>query len=149
MAYDENKIASVKALKETALRVKMEYLAAISKAGHARFQKADAVPEVEAAEDNVLYLVLNEATSHYDVYALIDGKVELLDDTPPSIWMGMSPTKNWPKRSTAWAVVRFILALRPPSKQPIRRSSRHILLSTAMLPPSPAICLSLPLRWMM
>ena len=81
MAYDENKIASVKALKETALRVKMEYLAAISKAGHARFQKADAVPEVEAAEDNVLYLVLNEATSHYDVYALIDGKVELLDDT--------------------------------------------------------------------
>lgn len=81
MAYDENKLASVKALKDTALRVKTEYLAAISKAGHARFQKADAVPDDGSAQENILYLVLNESTGHYDVYALIDGKVELIDDT--------------------------------------------------------------------
>jgi hypothetical protein len=81
MAYDETKVVNVKALKDTANRIKAEYLAAISKAGHARFQKADAIPTAETAEDNVLYLVMNAETSHYDVYALIDGAVELLDDT--------------------------------------------------------------------
>ena len=36
-------------------------------------------------EDNVLYLVMNAETGHYDVYALIDGSVELLDDTTVSL----------------------------------------------------------------
>ena len=81
MAYDETKVVNVKALKDTATRIKAEYLAAISKAGHARFQKAEAVPDAGSAEENVLYLVKNEETGHYDVYALIDGAVELLDDT--------------------------------------------------------------------
>lgn len=44
MAYDETKVVNVKALKDTATRIKTEYLAAISKAGHARFQKSDTVP---------------------------------------------------------------------------------------------------------
>lgn len=39
----------------------------------------------ETAEDNVLYLVMNAETGHYDVYALIDGSVELLDDTTVSL----------------------------------------------------------------
>lgn len=85
MAYDETKVVNVKALKDTATRIKTEYLAAISKAGHARFQKADAVPDAGSAEENVLYLVKNEETGHYDVYALIDGAVELLDDTTVSL----------------------------------------------------------------
>ena len=85
MAYDETKVVNVKALKDTASRIKTEYLAAISKAGHARFQKAETVPTAETAEDNVLYLVMNDETGHYDVYALIDGVVELLDDTTVSL----------------------------------------------------------------
>lgn len=85
MAYDETKVVNVKALKDTASRIKTEYLAAISKAGHARFQKAETVPNAETAEDNVLYLVMNAETGHYDVYALIDGSVELLDDTTVSL----------------------------------------------------------------
>lgn len=85
MAYDETKVVNVKALKDTASRIKAEYLAAISKAGHARFQVAEAVPEAAVAEDNVLYLVKNDTTNHYDVYALIDGVVELLDDTTVSL----------------------------------------------------------------
>lgn len=85
MAYDETKVVNVKALKDTATRIKAEYLAAISKAGHARFQKAEAVPDAGSAEENVLYLVKNEETGHYDVYALIDGAVELLDDTTVSL----------------------------------------------------------------
>ena len=85
MAYDETKVVNVKALKDTASRIKTEYLAAISKAGHARFQKAETVPTAETAEDNVLYLVMNAETGHYDVYALIGGSVELLDDTTVSL----------------------------------------------------------------
>lgn len=85
MAYDETKVVNVKALKDTATRIKTEYLAAISKAGHARFQKSDTVPDAGTAEENVLYLVHNDETGHYDVYALIDGEVELLDDTTVSL----------------------------------------------------------------
>lgn len=81
MAYDETKVVNVKALKDTATRIKTEYLAAISKAGHARFQKSDTVPDAGTAEENVLYLVHNDETGHYDVYALIEGEVVLLDDT--------------------------------------------------------------------
>lgn len=81
MAYDETKVVNVKALKDTATRIKTEYLAAISKAGHARFQKSDTVPDAGTAEENVLYLVLNEETQHYDIYAKVEGEVVLLDDT--------------------------------------------------------------------
>ena len=38
MAYDPTKLVTLKNLKDTATRIKTEYLAAISKAGHARFQ---------------------------------------------------------------------------------------------------------------
>lgn len=81
MAYDETKVVNVKALKDTATRIKTEYLAAISKAGHARFQKSDTVPDAGTAEENVLYLVHNDETGHYDIYAKVEGEVVLLDDT--------------------------------------------------------------------
>lgn len=81
MAYDTSKLASLQALKDTATRIKKEYLAAISKAGHASFQKAEAIPTAEEAQENILYLVKNTETNHYDIYALVDGTVELLDDT--------------------------------------------------------------------
>lgn len=55
--------------------------AAIAESGHAIFQKVDAVPDPSAAQTNVLYLVLNEETQHYDIYAKIDNEMELLDDT--------------------------------------------------------------------
>lgn len=59
---------------------------AISKSGHASFEKAASVPAVDAAKENVLYLVLNTTTKHYDIYAKIKGDngsytMELLDDT--------------------------------------------------------------------
>lgn len=85
MAYDTSKLASLQALKDTATRIKKEYLAAISKAGHASFQKAAAVPTPEEAQENVLYLVKNTTTGYYDIYALVDGAVELLDDTTVSL----------------------------------------------------------------
>lgn len=54
---------------------------AISKTGHAVFKKVPSVPTAENAEDNVLYLVMNTSTSHYDIYAKVDNEVVLLDDT--------------------------------------------------------------------
>lgn len=54
---------------------------AISKTGHAVFKKVDVVPEAAAAEDNVLYLVMNSKTKHYDIYAKVENEVVLLDDT--------------------------------------------------------------------
>lgn len=59
---------------------------AIAKSGHASFEKAASVPAVDAAKENVLYLVMNAATKHYDIYAKIKGDngsytMELLDDT--------------------------------------------------------------------
>lgn len=54
---------------------------AIAATGHASFQKVDAVPTAEDAEENVLYLVQNSVTNHYDIYALVGETVELLDDT--------------------------------------------------------------------
>lgn len=54
---------------------------AIAATGHAIFEKADAVPEAAAAKENVLYLVMNSETRHYDIYAKVGESVELLDDT--------------------------------------------------------------------
>lgn len=61
--------------------VKAAIQTAISKSGHASFQKVDTIPTAEEAQDNILYLVMNEETSHYDIYAKIGETMELLDDT--------------------------------------------------------------------
>lgn len=66
---------------QNAEQVQTAIQAAIAASGHAHFEKVDAVPSVEDAEENVLYLVMNETTGHYDIYALVSGKVELIDDT--------------------------------------------------------------------
>lgn len=80
MAYDPTKLVSLKNLKDTATRIKTEFLAAIAASGHAIFQKANAVPDPGEAQENVLYLVKNTGTNHYDIYALVDGAMEWLDD---------------------------------------------------------------------
>ncbi len=60
---------------------------AIAASGHAHFEKAAAVPEVDAARENVLYLVPNAKTKHLDMYAKVAGEtegtftMEWLDDT--------------------------------------------------------------------
>ena len=59
---------------------------AIAKSGHASLQKVSAVPAVDSAQENMLYLVMNAATGHYDIYAKVKGDdgtftMELLDDT--------------------------------------------------------------------
>ena len=81
MAYDPSKLVNLQTLKESITRVKQEYLESIAQSGHAIFQKAEAAPDPEDAQENILYLVKNTETGFYDIYALVDGAVERLDDT--------------------------------------------------------------------
>ena len=69
---------------QTGAQVVAAVNAAIAKSGHASFEKAASVPAVDTAKENVLYLVLNATTKHYDIYAKIKGDngsytMELLD----------------------------------------------------------------------
>lgn len=66
---------------QTAEQVQATIQTAIAATGHAHFEKVDAVPTAETAEANILYLVMNADTNHYDIYALVGEAVELLDDT--------------------------------------------------------------------
>ena len=85
MAYNADHGVNLGVLKNSLTRAKTEWLAAISKSRHAQYKKVDAVPEPDAAQENVLYLVKNTGTNHYDIYAKIDGAMELLDDTTVSL----------------------------------------------------------------
>lgn len=71
---------------QTSAQVASAIQTAIAKTGHASFQKVDTVPGVDSATENVMYLVLNHKTKHYDIYAKIKGTngsytMEQLDDT--------------------------------------------------------------------
>lgn len=71
---------------QTSAQVASAISSAISKSGHASFQRVSAVPSVDSAAENILYLVMNAKTGHYDIYAKIKGDsgsytMELLDDT--------------------------------------------------------------------
>ena len=66
---------------QTSAQVQTAIQTAIAASGHAHFEKVDAVPAVETAKENVLYLVMNTTTNHYDIYALVGASVERLDDT--------------------------------------------------------------------
>ena len=66
---------------QTSTQVNTAITTAISKTGHASFKKVDAVPAASAAEENILYLVMNSTTNHYDIYAKVGTEVVLLDDT--------------------------------------------------------------------
>lgn len=64
---------------QTAAQVEAIVDGAIAEVNHAVFEKVDAVPAVEDAEANVLYLVPNG--DKLDIYALISGEMVLIDDT--------------------------------------------------------------------
>ncbi len=91
MAYDGNKLTKVEALKALAERVNNEFITKteaqkqikqeVAQAGHAKFEKVETLPEVADAQENIMYLLYNEKTKHYDIYAKIGENIEQLDDT--------------------------------------------------------------------
>lgn len=68
---------------QTAAQVEAIAQAAVAASGHARFEIAESDPTAEGfvAEDNVMYLYMNDETGHYDIYAKAGGAIVLLDDT--------------------------------------------------------------------
>ena len=75
------KLVTLAALKTAVQRAQTEWAKDIAKTGHAHFEKVEAVPDAGTAKENVLYLVMNQKTQHYDIYAKVEGAVVLLDDT--------------------------------------------------------------------
>lgn len=66
---------------QTSTEVASAIETAIAATGHASFEVATSVPTAAAATENVMYLVKNEDSGYYDIYALVAGEVVLLDDT--------------------------------------------------------------------
>lgn len=66
---------------QTSAQVDTKIAEAITEANVPQFVELDHIPTVEEAEPNKFYLVKNEDTGHYDIYALLGEKVELIDDT--------------------------------------------------------------------
>lgn len=66
---------------QNAEQVQTAIQTAIAASGHAHFEEVDAVPSAAEAKENVMYLVMNDATGHYDIYAKVGDAVVLLDDT--------------------------------------------------------------------
>lgn len=66
---------------QNAQQVQEAIQTAIAASGHAHFEEVDAVPSADEAQENVMYLVMNDETGHYDIYAKVGETVVLLDDT--------------------------------------------------------------------
>ena len=87
MAVDKNKITTVGHIQQLIAKLKnyftskTELQKAIAEAKHAIMKKVDTIPQPEEAEENVLYLVKNETSGHFDIYIKLDEKMEWLDDT--------------------------------------------------------------------
>ena len=76
------------------------------------------MPTADAAQENILYLVMNTATKHYDIYAKIKGSsgsytMEQLDDTTVDLTgkvqkevpaRACPPTTTPPPRSGSWPI---------------------------------------------
>ncbi len=79
------KVTKLEAFKKLAEKAKREAdiqaKKAVAEAGHAKFEKVDTLPEAVDAQENVMYLLFNTETNHYDIYAKIGEKLEQLDDT--------------------------------------------------------------------
>jgi hypothetical protein len=71
---------------QTKTEVENTVKTAVAGSKHTSFQKVSSVPATADAKEDVMYLVMNSVTKHYDIYAKIaddagNFKMELLDDT--------------------------------------------------------------------
>lgn len=66
---------------QTSAQVQEAISTAIASADFSSFEIVGSIPEPETAVENKFYLVKNEDTQHYDIYAKIGETVEWIDDT--------------------------------------------------------------------
>lgn len=80
MAYNPKEVVTMKTMKDALTRVKKEVTGAVLASGHLRQEAVNAVPDPADAVENVYYVVTKE-DGHKDIFTLIDGKMEQIDDT--------------------------------------------------------------------
>ena len=80
MAYDSDSVVTLGTMKKAMTKVKKEIAGEILASGHLRQEAVDSVPEPADAVENVYYVVTNK-DGFKDIYTLIDGKMEQIDDT--------------------------------------------------------------------
>ena len=66
---------------QTSEQVQTAIQTAISEANHLSSKVVETLPADGEAEENVWYMIRNEDTGHYDIYTLVNGKLEYIDDT--------------------------------------------------------------------
>lgn len=81
MADKRTLLVTLETLERGMTRVKKEYLSAIAKAGYASFEKSDVVPTPAEARADVMYLVRDNDSGVFAIWALVDGNVERFGDT--------------------------------------------------------------------
>lgn len=102
----DNKFVTLEALKSTTVRLRQEWLKSISKAGHARFEVAEAIPDASAAQENIMYLVMNDKTQHYDIYAKVNERSMMRSSCwtiPLLIFPATPPRNSWKLSPAVWA----------------------------------------------
>ena len=80
MAYDSESVVTLGTMKKAMTKVKKEIAGEVLASGHLRQEAVDSVPEPADAVENVYYVVTNK-DGFKDIYTLIDGKMEQIDDT--------------------------------------------------------------------
>lgn len=80
MAYDSDSVVTLGTMKKAMTKVKKEIAVEILASGHLQQEAVDSVPEPADAVENVYYVVTNK-DGFKDIYTLIDGKMEQIDDT--------------------------------------------------------------------
>ena len=80
MVYDSDSVVTLGTMKKAMTKVKKEMAGEILASGHLQQEAVDSVPEPADAVENVYYVVTNK-DGFKDIYTLIDGKMEQIDDT--------------------------------------------------------------------
>ena len=80
MAYDSDSVVTLGTMKKAMTKVKKDSAVEILASGHLQQEAVDSVPEPADAVENVYYVVTNK-DGFKDIYTLIDGKMEQIDDT--------------------------------------------------------------------
>ena len=80
MAYDSDSVVTLGTMKKAMTKVKKEIAGEILASGHLQQEAVDSVPEPADAVENVYYVVTIK-DGFKDIYTLIDGKMEQIDDT--------------------------------------------------------------------
>ena len=71
----------IQTLESAGFQTAADVAEAIAAANHLKYSVVESIPSTEEADPNTWYLVYNDESQHYDIYGLVNGSVQLIDDT--------------------------------------------------------------------